>query len=466
MKNHIIPKSPSRLSEALLAVCVGVSALFPTARASTDYPPAIYREAFKNHWYKTGNGHKFVVIHDMEGYYLATISYFQRSSTQASAHYCINGLKDNSSDSPAGEVTQMVREQYYAWHALCWNTHSFGTEHEGFVSNPAWYTYEQYKASADLQRHLCDKWGIVKDRNHVVGHDEKRTSSWVSWAPAGLGIDPTCNTHTDPGQYWDWPYFMALINNTPFNKSQVISISTPANVATGATFSATVVMRNIGTTTWTADATPHGLGSQNPQDNTRWGFNRVTVTGNTAPGATNIFTFICNAPSTPAIYPFEWQMVEDGVGGFGPTAATTINVGGAQGVPDIIIDNPAALVAGSWSTGTSAVDKFGSDYRFRSQGTGASYLQYSPNITTAGNYNVYEWHSIGSNRTTGAPHVINCNGGTQTINVNQQINGNGWRLLGTFNFANGTAGNVQITDGFADAGQVVIADAIKFVYVP
>ena len=24
-------------------------------------------------------------------------------------------------------------------------------------------------------------------------------------------IDPTCNTHTDPGQYWDWNHFMALV---------------------------------------------------------------------------------------------------------------------------------------------------------------------------------------------------------------------------------------------------------------
>ena len=28
-------------------------------------------------------------------------------------------------------------------------------------------------------------------------------------------IDPTCNTHTDPGQYWDWNHFMALLNGTP-----------------------------------------------------------------------------------------------------------------------------------------------------------------------------------------------------------------------------------------------------------
>src|SRR5688572_19364433 len=119
----------SLIQKLLLVVCICASA--QATRASTDYAPAIWRPAFKNHWYKTGNGHKFVVIHDMEGYYWTTISYFQQASTQVSSHYCTNGKKDNSSDSAPGEVTQMVREAHYGWHALCWNTHSFGTEHEG-----------------------------------------------------------------------------------------------------------------------------------------------------------------------------------------------------------------------------------------------------------------------------------------------------------------------------------------------
>lgn len=214
------------------------------SKASTDYEPAIYREAYPGHWYTTGNGHRFAVIHDMEGYYLSTISYLQQESQgngKVSIHYCVNGLHNGSdssghsenrpSDSPAGEVTQMVRESYYAWHALCWNRYSVGTEHEGFASNPAWYTEEMYQASAALQRHLAEKFGFPKDRNHIVGHDEKKNASWVSYASANLGIDPTCNTHTDPGVYWNWSHFMALINNglaapsnlilTPLSTSQI-----------------------------------------------------------------------------------------------------------------------------------------------------------------------------------------------------------------------------------------------------
>jgi hypothetical protein len=87
-------------------------------------------------------------------------------------------------------------------------------EHEGFASNPAWFSEAMYQASADLQRHLCNDYGIAKDRNHVVGHDADKSAAWVSWADTGLGIDPSCNTHSDPGQFWDWTHFMDLITAT------------------------------------------------------------------------------------------------------------------------------------------------------------------------------------------------------------------------------------------------------------
>ncbi|MDB6026401.1 MAG: hypothetical protein JWM68_2624 [Verrucomicrobiales bacterium] len=134
-------------------------------------------------------------------------------------------------------------------------------------------------------------------------------------------------------------------------------------------------------------------------------------------------------------------------------------------VADIIIDNSSATVSGSWSIGTGSLDKFGSDYRYKSQGAGAASLLFNPDIFTAGDYKIYEWHPQGSNRTLGAPHIINYNGGSATLNVNQQASGGQWNLLGTFNLASGQSGSVRITDAFADAGQLVMADAIKFSYV-
>jgi uncharacterized lipoprotein YddW (UPF0748 family) len=127
-----------------------------------------------------------------------------------------------------------------------------------------------------------------------------------------------------------------------------------------------------------------------------------------------------------------------------------------------VVDDTAATVVGTWSTGTSA-GYYNLGYRWKGIGTGASYLQFTPNIPTSGNYQVYTWHVPGGNRTTNAPHVISYSGGTQTVFVNQKINGSQWILLGTFPFAAGTSGHVRITDGFSDSGQVVMADAIRFV---
>ena len=146
------------------------------------------------------------------------------------------------------------------------------------------------------------------------------------------------------------------------------------------------------------------------------------------------------------------------------TELGTNSIGGsAPGDGSIIIDNTAATTVGTWTVATSATDKYGSDYKYKGPGTGTAYLQYAPTVS-AGDYNIYEWHSQGANRSTDASHVISYNGGTSTLLVNQQLNGGKWNWLGTFNFVAGFAGNVKITDSFT-TGSVVICDAIKFLPV-
>jgi Immunoglobulin domain len=139
-------------------------------------------------------------------------------------------------------------------------------------------------------------------------------------------------------------------------------------------------------------------------------------------------------------------------------------------VPDILIDNPDASVVGTWSTGTSSADRYGADYRFHNNsGTGSEYLLYTPTIPQAGMYQVSESHPQGSNRTTGAPYTITYYEGSQTILVNQQSGGGTaggkFNVLGTYYFQSGTAGSVKVSDAYTDGAPVVMADAVKFVYV-
>jgi hypothetical protein len=241
------------------------------ACAQPDYPPAHWNPPACVKYYTTGNGHSFCVIHDMEGYYLDSISYLNRCDTDtngvynvdASVYYLVNGLQNGSdnlgdvenhpNDPVAGDITQSVRESDYAWHVVCWNTYMFGTEHEGFVSTPAWYSEAMYQASAGLQRYLCNKYGIAKDRNHIIGHNEWQNATWTNWMAANWPqISTTCNNHTDPGQYWNWTHFMALLNGTTNSGGPYWDMNGPtlgAGITPSGTWDTT-------STNWTAD--PNG----------------------------------------------------------------------------------------------------------------------------------------------------------------------------------------------------------------
>jgi hypothetical protein len=124
----------------MLPLAAGAVAAVSVSYASTDYGPAIWRQACAGHWYTGYTARQVYVIHDMEGYYASTISYLQGCNNTVSVHYAVNGKQDAASDMPAGEITQMVRDADSAWTAGCWNRYAEQTEHEGFASNLAWYT--------------------------------------------------------------------------------------------------------------------------------------------------------------------------------------------------------------------------------------------------------------------------------------------------------------------------------------
>ncbi|MFD3973576.1 peptidoglycan-binding protein [Streptomyces cyaneofuscatus] len=154
---------------------------------SPDYPSALWVPASSQN-YATGRTAAInkVVVHVTQGSYAGSISWFQNPASQVSAHYVIR-----SSD---GEITQTVRDANTAWHARSANSSSIGLEHEGWVDNPAWFTDAMYRSSAALTSHLAARYGIPKNRTHIVGHSE---------VPG--------NDHTDPGVHWDWNYYMQLV---------------------------------------------------------------------------------------------------------------------------------------------------------------------------------------------------------------------------------------------------------------
>ncbi|MSU59576.1 MAG: hypothetical protein EXS35_15655 [Pedosphaera sp.] len=408
--SHSVRWRRARCPGVLAALVCATLLLAPrtTVVASTDYAPAVTRLVTCSKYYTTGYGKQFVVIHDMEGYYLTGISYLNRCDLNTSGsynvavsiHYCVNGLKDYSTDAERGEISQLVRESNYAWHAGCWNRYSTGTEHEGFASNPAWYTEEMYQASALLHRHLCDKFGIAKDRNHVIAHGQKSVAGWPAYASANFGIDPYCNTHTDPGPYWDWTHFMNLLIGGADDAAFVSkTVANGANFNPGQAFSCTFTMNNNGTTTWTASG-GSGYTLNNYSGTLTAGTFATPPAANVAPGANASFTVNFTAPAAPGSYTANFQMNSASLVYFGDQVALTINV--VSPGPTITTQPASKTVAPGVNT-TFSVAATGSgalSYQWRKDGanlangtkysgvTGTTLTITNVQQTDVGNYNV------------------------------------------------------------------------------
>ncbi len=160
--------------------------------ASPDYGPAAWDPAASCNFSTATNNKDTIVIHIAEGSYAGTISWFKNCASEVSSQYVV---------AYDGRITQMVRENQSAWHAGCYNSRSIGYEHEGYTA-AASHPQAQYDASALLSRDVCNRWGIPKQHNTVgpgiIGH-----------------VDVTnccCGTHTDPGNGWDWNYYIGKVN--------------------------------------------------------------------------------------------------------------------------------------------------------------------------------------------------------------------------------------------------------------
>ncbi|MEU7855728.1 peptidoglycan recognition family protein [Nonomuraea sp. NPDC049141] len=163
-----------------------------TLAATTDYPGALWAAASSSNYAvsnrPTDEKIDRIIIHVTQGSYAGTISWFQNSAAKVSAHYVVR-----SSD---GQITQMVREKNRAFHAgvSSYNHRSIGIEHEGFINDASWFTDQMYRSSAALTKNIADRYGIPKDRSHIIGHVEVPGSD-----------------HTDPGSHWDWTKYMSYV---------------------------------------------------------------------------------------------------------------------------------------------------------------------------------------------------------------------------------------------------------------
>jgi len=170
----------------------------------SEFPGAFWQEADpSNYSSRAGAAISAITVHTMQGYYAGSISWFQNPAANVSAHYLLR-----ASD---GQITQMVCEADKAWHVGSENSYTVGLEHEGFVSDPSWYTPLVYSTSAALARDIADDRGI----NPVRTYAKPGTTGVLTLGSCthikGHQHFPA-QTHTDPGIHWNWAYYFRLIN--------------------------------------------------------------------------------------------------------------------------------------------------------------------------------------------------------------------------------------------------------------
>jgi hypothetical protein len=147
----------------------------------------------------------------------------------------------------------------------------------------------------------------------------------------------------------------------------------------------------------------------------------------------------------------------------GASAQASINISFSV---NPIIDNTDTAhtsVVGTWTAGTSVSGYYGSNYQFRSAGTGTNKFNWIPAITRSGTYEIFARWTIGTNRATNAKYTVtNHTGSILPVEVNQQLNNGIWISLGKYSFIAGGTAQITLSD---NANGYVIADAVKLVYI-
>lgn len=206
---------------ASVAVLVGLGLVPAAASAPTDYPDIATFVPVPAGAYGQANRPSdlfigYVVIHDTEGNYPGTVSIFTNPSACCSVHYLVDG--ESGASYPA--VTQFVHDEDIAYHAgnFWFNQHSIGIEHDGFADGPVgFYTAQMYQRSAKLAAWIAFTYRIPLDRAHFVSHAN---------VPAPFQ-SLTNAMHWDPGPFWDWPYYFALIRGQYTALAKTVPPPTP-----------------------------------------------------------------------------------------------------------------------------------------------------------------------------------------------------------------------------------------------
>ena len=208
-------------------------------------------------------------------------------------------------------------------------------------------------------------WGVTQvPLLRLVGPGENAVFNFAITAPAANGVYKfRWRMQQDGLALFGEPTPLRSIRVADVgDNSQFVNQTVPSTIAAGTQNPVTVRFRNLGSTTWSADA-GYALGAITPEGNQNWGTNRVALPGPVAPGQEVEFAFVINAPAVPNDYQFQWQMLRDGVGHFGaPSAARAVSIiSGGDNSAFIAMDVPNVMVTGQTYTASVTMHNTGTN---------------------------------------------------------------------------------------------------------
>ncbi|MFH0888725.1 MAG: N-acetylmuramoyl-L-alanine amidase, partial [Planctomycetota bacterium] len=223
----------SRKAIAILAIMFGILIIFPTVQAEEILKPdVLWVPAYH---YTTSDRPstfdiRYVIIHDLEGYYDYNVKNWQTAKSTSSIHYVI---------SKKGEITQMVKDKDIAWQAGngLYNKQTIGIEMEGFADK-CQYTEEEYVASARLVKWLAKEYDIpLTHLDGIAPADPMNNEGIIGHYQVPSETDPTKGGgnggHYDPGKCWDWDHYMQLLTGVRIYDGVIAPVITsPGSEAT------------------------------------------------------------------------------------------------------------------------------------------------------------------------------------------------------------------------------------------
>ncbi|MEW2382729.1 glycoside hydrolase domain-containing protein [Micromonospora sp. NPDC047707] len=134
---------------------------------------------------------------------------------------------------------------------------------------------------------------------------------------------------------------------------------------------------------------------------------------------------------------------------------------------DSTIDNTTTgrfTVSANWGTSTYSGQRHGADYRFATPTPTSDVAWFRAALPETGSYRVSVWYPADPGYNDSTPYVVATANGSQTVRVNQRLNGGRWVSLGVFTLSAGDRNTVGVSRWTSGTGYV-IADAVRITRV-